>query len=153
MISWHYTIAARAMDILEDGMIKPATAGVIPPERPAVWFSVHPHWEATANKRALLAGGEIIHLSTTDMFNGLAGELWRFGLDTRHLLPWKRLIKKARISKSEQHNLICAADLMGGKPSHWYGSIQPIDVEETRAEIFNNKSRKWERLQCQELHM
>ncbi len=46
----------RFNDILRDGFIKPATAGLPPGERPAVWFSSNPVWEETANKRAEFDG-------------------------------------------------------------------------------------------------
>jgi hypothetical protein len=43
-------VAEHYNAIVKDGVIRPATEGVPPGERPAVWFSIHPTWEPTATK-------------------------------------------------------------------------------------------------------
>ena len=45
---WHYTTGTCFLQIVDDGMIRPATAFIAPGERPIVWFSAHPLWEPTA---------------------------------------------------------------------------------------------------------
>ena len=50
---WHYTTVNRALQIVESGVIKPATAFVPKGEKPAVWFSSNQFWENSCNKGIL----------------------------------------------------------------------------------------------------
>src|SRR5437867_4326059 len=72
---WHYTVQRHLPGIIASEEIRPATAGVPRGERPVVWFSANPEWEATANKDALnVRTGMVERLSrerTHDLF-GLA---------------------------------------------------------------------------------
>lgn len=63
---WHYTIGQRIDSIIEDGMIKLATAFVPQNERPVVWCSFSPKWEETANKTYVKLGREYFP-DTTEM--------------------------------------------------------------------------------------
>jgi hypothetical protein len=45
---YHYTTLSRALQIVIDGQIKQATAGVPKDEKPVVWFSFRQDWEPTA---------------------------------------------------------------------------------------------------------
>jgi hypothetical protein len=47
---YHYTILSRFLGIWRDGKINPTTKGIRRREIPAVWLSVAPAWEYTANK-------------------------------------------------------------------------------------------------------
>src|SRR5262245_30228238 len=47
---YHYTIGHRLVAIVNEGIIKPATAYVPEGERPAVWFTINPNWDETATK-------------------------------------------------------------------------------------------------------
>ncbi len=49
MKAYHYTVSDRIASIAKHG-IKLSEAGVIPPEKPAVWFSTNPVYEMTALK-------------------------------------------------------------------------------------------------------
>jgi hypothetical protein len=53
----HYTVGIRMKMILRDALIKPATTNVPEGERPAVWFSMNPVWEETANKAIMTKAG------------------------------------------------------------------------------------------------
>jgi len=45
---WHYTTGTHFREIVDDGMILPATAFLAPGERPIVWCSANPLWEPPA---------------------------------------------------------------------------------------------------------
>ena len=143
MTAWHYTISDRAWSIFSDGLIKPATAGVYHPEKPVVWFSTQQHWEPTANKVAVLRGGSMVHMTTKQMFDELAGELFRFGIGTHHLLPWHRLARAARIPIKVQKGLIKAARAVRADPIKWYGTLEPVPVTDTIIQRFNPIKNEW----------
>jgi hypothetical protein len=142
MMVWHYTIADRADGILEDGLIRPATAGVPDHEKPVVWFSANPRWEPTANKIIMTMGTERV-LSTNEMlYSGFAGSLWRFGVQHDALIPWVPLQRIARIKKKEAKRLSRKAIKDRANPMHWYGSLEPVRVEDTTIEC-HNRYRGW----------
>ena len=132
---WHYTILDRAKRILLDGKIKAATAGVPTREIPVVWFSAQQVWEPTANKMVVrkhaLEFETKITLTTRQMFDGVAGPLVRFGIDSDTLLPWAILKRKAKISRKEQTRLIKKAKLVGSDPMLWYGHLYNLVLWDT----------------------
>ena len=143
MSAWHYTISDRAWLIFQDGLIKPATAGVRHPEKPVVWFSTQQHWEPTANKMAYTTSGELIHMSTKMMFQEVGGELFRFGIGTHHLLPWHRLARAARIPIKVQKGLITTAREAKADPMKWYGTLKPVPVIDTIIQRYNPIKKEW----------
>lgn len=82
-VYWHYTTLDRYTLIYRDRLITPATAFVIAPERPAVWFSCHPHWEPTANKGIM--EGRLVRTATMDEMEEAGGGLVRIGVERRYL--------------------------------------------------------------------
>ena len=61
-ILWHYTFLPHLESILREGLIRPATALVEPPERPIVWFSKNQFWERTVTKSMKSRDGRLIEL-------------------------------------------------------------------------------------------
>jgi hypothetical protein len=122
-------------------MIRPATAFVPEGELPVVWFSTQPFWEPTANKMIETADGRTTRLSNTQCRDFL-GPLFRFGVPTKHLIPWIRLIKKARISKAEQRRL--RANSGGSGPEFWHGSLESVPIKHTVVQKMN-KDNEWEK--------
>lgn len=127
MIIYHYTTQKAINSILSNTFLHPALGGVIPPEKPAVWFSSNPKWEPTANKSILTPDGHTRLLTTKDMFELIP--LYRFGIDSREALPWAQLVRKARISRKMQRFLIEVGRQRGARPTDWYGilTLVPID--------------------------
>ena len=66
-ILWRYTFLPHLESILRDGLIRPATALVEPPERPIVWFSKNQFWERTVTKSMKFSDGRSIELDFKGM--------------------------------------------------------------------------------------
>ena len=111
-----------------------------------VWFSTNQKWEPTANKMIRMKGmpkHTARTLTTKEMFAELGSELWRFGVHTDLLLPWPALKRAARISSKMQRFLISKAIPVGGDPMQWYGSLEPIRVEETTVQHYHPIEKQW----------
>jgi len=76
---WHYTTGQNFRLIVEDQLIKPATAHISWREKPAVWFSTHPLWELTAYKARRTPDGSFITISR-DETTALGGGIVRFSV-------------------------------------------------------------------------
>jgi hypothetical protein len=132
---WHYTTDTKLDSIYADGELKPTAKGVPDRERPALWFSSNQIWEPTANKAFALANGTPVRpLTSQEMLEMF--QLVRFGIDSKLLLPWHRLRKVANIGSIEQRRLIKAARKVGSSPVQWFGSLEPIALNQLTRQNF-----------------
>ena len=129
-IRWHYTTGARLTVILKTGMIEPATAGVIPPEKPVVWFTESDDWEPTANKMLRSEDGTIRSLSREETAHH-AGGLVRIGVAQESAPhPYASLIAIARATRGTVKRLSIVAEREGSNVDLWYFSTRPVDYRE-----------------------
>lgn len=126
---YHYTTGDRLIPIFESGQIHPATAGVNPPEIPAVWLSVAPQWERTASK-GLIGNGEFRTASMQEMIER-TGSLCRLRIDpTAVSLIWPPKLREIlKIGKTSLGGLLSSARKVGANPSDWRAVAGPIPVE------------------------
>lgn len=82
MLLWHYTTFHKFKAIDVDGLIKPSTVGLLPGERPVVWFSANQTWDATANKSVIERNGRR-HSLTREGTHLVSGGLIRIGVEPK----------------------------------------------------------------------
>ena len=126
---WHYTTGQRFLTIVVDGVIQPSTAFVEPPERPIVWFSTHPVWEATACK-GLFVPGDGPRIATFAEMVRLGGGVVRFGV-APPTAPYhfQALVQRSGMSVAMAHGLRHRGQAQGADPSDWWGTFQPVPRE------------------------
>jgi hypothetical protein len=142
---WHYTNGLVIDDILSDGVIKLATAGVQRPERPAAWFSTNPTWDASANrgnmtlkKREYQPG--VIHVNLSkdieetpfdpakmdEVFKGR----FRIGVIAEAASHgWESFKKLSGMDKAVARAL---ERTKYGDPTEWRASFQPVERKQWR---------------------
>ena len=127
-IVWHYTIGDRALDILEGGVIKRATAGVPEGEKPIVWFSTNQVWEQTACKFTHTPTGPVRlnKEQTAELGNGL----YRFGvLDKTAPYKWRELRQKAGMTSATVKHLESWGKAQGANIGQWRGTFEDVPIE------------------------
>jgi hypothetical protein len=127
---FHYTTASRLRLILECELIKVATAGVHPGERPAVWFSSNPDWEPTATK--LLQDPETGAVRKLSFF-----EMAKLDTPVRiEIAPraapytWEAFTQLSGCSRKMLKSLEKAALEVGAAPSQWRVSFAPVGCDD-----------------------
>lgn len=135
---WHYTVGVHLRSIVRDGQINPSTAWVGEGERPAVWCTINPQWEATANKAMRMDDGQLRALSKRETAS--EGE----GLYRIEVMPeacpygwndWKRL---SRINERLARSLARVGREVGSNYDDWRASFEPITAKSwVRIEIEN----------------
>jgi len=125
-IRWHYTIGHRLKKILEDGEIRPATAGEPKGEKPAVWFSIHDDWEPTANKFTVGFDGKPVVLTREQTENG-GGGLCRIGV-AKEMAPhnWEAHKRLSGITAKEARRIYQKAIAQGTRPGHWFTTYSAV---------------------------
>jgi hypothetical protein len=123
---WHYTTGECFWHIVQDGLIKPATARVPAGENPIVWFSTNPEWEPTANKSWVNPQGTLVGLDK-DATAKLGGGLVRIGV-ANETAPhdWHAIKELSRMSSRMSRGLYAAAVACGARPGDWWGSLEPV---------------------------
>jgi hypothetical protein len=126
---WHYTVGDCLSEIILEGIIRPATAGVPLNERPITWFTASPEWEETANKNWLTPSGKIIRLGREETRERCGG-LFRIGVSDKYPLQhFARIIDRARQDKRETRVLVAAAKEVGSNPMReWYGTFDCVAI-------------------------
>lgn len=125
-LAYHYTVGLRAEQILESGVIRPATARIDAQEIPVVWFSKAAFFEPTAAKLLVDPATGKSHRASILEMQGHCGGIWRFGIARDCLIPWPALISVARIRSSTARHLERAGHAQGALPSDWLGSLKPV---------------------------
>ena len=127
LIAWHYTTGEKFSRIIADGFLRPSTIGVVAPEKPILWFSVNQTWEPTATKPLGRPDGSI-QLLTMEECRDYGGGLCRFGIDSKSLIRWPELGKKAKIAPTLARGLCETAKTQGANPLDWFGTIKKVPV-------------------------
>lgn len=138
---WHYTVGLLLSQILDDALIKPATAFVLNPrEHPVVWFSANPDWEATANKMWRNPDGTVEKLDREETHR-CCGGLARIGVLPRVApFSWRVLKRLSGMERSLARGLEEAARKMGGDPGKWFGSFKPVvQAEWVRVQVWEGR--------------
>ena len=138
---WHYSNGLAIPKILEEGVIRLATAGIKPPERGVAWFSTNPIWEPSANRGNMLIKKQeyqpgLISVATKDikvtkfdpdeMDKAFHGR-FRIGIAPEHAPhDWKALKKLARIPKEIALSMETNDHAEWGNPAEWRGTLVPV---------------------------
>ena len=129
IILWHYTFLPHLKSILRDGLIKPATALVEPPERPIVWFSRNQFWERTVTKGMKLACGRLLELD----FNAMVAHgvfPVRIGvLSETAPYDWLALRTISHMKPAMADGLVRVAEKIGADAQDWFGTFTPVPME------------------------
>lgn len=140
-LAWHYTTGENFVAICDSKYIKPAKIGVLPPEKPIVWFSTHKHYEPTARKMKM--DGSI---ASVDELFLLGRGLVRFGLPVNRLIHWNKLKSKARMHESVAKRLEDIGRDQGADPQQWHGLLKKVSIEEcVRIDVMDN-NKQWVRV-------
>jgi hypothetical protein len=150
---WHYT--ARLKEILESGVILPATANVPEREIPIVWFSTNQDWEKTVTKVIRRRDGtETGQLSRDDLVaHGFTCA--RIGVSPETAPHhWVALKRIGRINNATARGLYSEALKKGADPMEWRGTIDPVMQDKWLAiEIFNEGQWiRYERDEANRIH-
>ncbi len=126
---WHYTVQVRLPDIINSGVILPATAGVEHRERRAVWTSTNPVWEETANKPHVDECGLV-------QMGAKQSTATRFGLARIEVRPeaapydWIAFRAMSGIRPEVAAGLARAGVASGSNPYTWFVSFEPIEDDD-----------------------
>lgn len=154
---WHYTNGRMIDAILESGVIKLATAGLQPPERPAAWFSTNPLWDASANRGNIYLKKKdyqpgLVNVNVKDfeevpfdpdemdkLFNGR----FRIGV-IAEAAPhgWESFKKMSGMPKITQQSFERMGTEGKGNPIEWRASFQPVERKQWRT-VEKMKSGLW----------
>ena len=123
---YHYTTGNRLEGIATAEEITPATAGVFPPEKPAVWLSTAAEWEHTATK-GIIEDGQQRSATFEEMIKS-DGCLVRIQIDPAQvkLIPPAKLKEFLGMKKATLEGLVRAAKDAGANPSQWRAVAGPI---------------------------
>jgi hypothetical protein len=117
-IIWHYTAGVHLPSIIASGVIRRATVGVYPPEKPVTWFSLDPTWEMTASKGPIFSDlpSEVLRDLTHRRYGGLV----RIGVELQHA-PFgiDDLHRVARCNRQTVELLKRTGIRCGATPSDW----------------------------------
>lgn len=141
---YHYTIGGNFKRIFASGVILPATAGVLPPERPIVWFSTNPLWENTVVKGIPVVSGGYVDMGWAEL-NHFGIPLIRIGvaLETAPL-RWRDLREQSLMKISYASGLARVAKLEFAQPGEWRGTFEPVPVEKwLTIETYNVQATRW----------
>lgn len=125
---FHYTVAEYYNQIIQDGRIRPATAGVPAGELSAVWFSLHRLWEPTASKG-------LKHRETGEVHRATWDEMQQFGPMRIEVGPetaphrWKDYLRLSGVTSAHARGLERAARSRGANAFQWRVSFDPVPTE------------------------
>ena len=143
---FHYTVGVRFEQILDDGAIKPATAGINTwAERPVVWLTYRSAWEPTANKLAMGPQGKVISLDE-ERTASVGKGLFRISVDENDLalVTWTEFRAESGVPPKVARSLQRRACDQGSNPKDWRVTYDPIDMEDwTDVEVYNGKAGEW----------
>lgn len=142
MIAWHYTTGAKLELILNSGVLRPADIGVEPPEKPILWFSLHPYYENSARKGLRDDSGRVTRAATVAEMYEMGGGLFRFGCPINQLKHGEVLRKAAKMQSIVWRKLLKGAVAMGASAGDWWGHIGEVPIADLVFEAMDDKL-KW----------
>lgn len=137
MIVHHYTVACKIPAILKSGKLIPSMAPVPELEKPALWFSSHSLWEASA---ARVNGTTMQLFSLMEHVNWLG--LCRFTIDTdkvSNVHHASQAIKYLNMDEADLMSLVAAGIRMGAHPDDWWFTPDDMLLEHTKFELIVSK--------------
>ena len=164
----HYTVRGHLDQIMAERVIRQATEGLQPGERPAVWFSTNPLWERTVCKfdrpNGGPLGGSLQHhwemsqrpFEAFVVEDGMPGAKLETIDSQPQLQParitvaddvapytWHDFKRLSGISKKSARALYQAAIPMDARPGEWFVSFEPVPAEKWLAvELYNGTGWK-----------
>lgn len=140
---WHYTTGETFRLIEESGLLLPTAIGIVPPEKPLLWFSEHPIYEPTAIK-ALLKNGVIRNMTLRELYK-YGGGLCRLGYPRTGLHHDRELREVAFISRQVWRLLVSQGRKQGSNPLHWWGTTEALPISRLVVEIMD-EDMVWQRV-------
>lgn len=127
-IIWHYSIGDHLPSLIASGVIRRATFGVEPPEKPVTWFSLNPTWEVMASKAPIFS--DVPAKVRMDWTHDNRGGLVRIGVELRHA-PFGiyELHRVARCRRKEVDDLVRIGIRDGASPSEWRFTPDEVPAE------------------------
>jgi hypothetical protein len=141
---FHYTTGECLIDIITDGEIK-VTKENSKYMMPAVWFSMNPFWEETANKslRCVITGKRRFGNKRDTHNHG--GGLSR--IQVHHStapLNFKQYVKASGITNKIKKGLIRSAKQVGSDYRQWRISLKPVKkIDWIKVERFDWEKQCW----------
>lgn len=125
---WHYTVAIRALEILESGALLPGNRN-IPKGKPVLWFSSNPTWENSCNWEYESPVGVLTRLNQRQTQLELGG-LFRFSapLGTA-LIKWPDIGWMAGLSSDDCISLADWGASHGAKAMEWAGVMHQLPIK------------------------
>ena len=138
-ILWHYTFLPHLESILRDGLIKPATALVEPPERPIVWFSRNQFWERTVTKSMKFSDGRWIELDFKGMVKHGVFPVRIGVLPETAPYDWLALRTISHMKPEMADGLVRVAEELRADPRDWRGTFSPVAIAAwVELEVYRN---------------
>ena len=131
--------------IVKDGVIRPATEGVPPDERPAVWFSIHPTWEPTATKALKDRKTGQAHRASWKEMQQLEPVRIEVGPDAAPH-GWDDYLRLSGASVVTTRGLERAARRWGANALQWRVSFDPVPTQQW-LEVEQWSEKGWEPIQ------
>jgi hypothetical protein len=126
-MTWHYTVGTNLVAILESGMLRPAIAGVPAGERPAVWFSMNPVWERTANKSWIVRATGIAYVLSREETETKGNGLFRFQVRPEAApYSWDEFKRLSGASRQTIRQMERRARDLLALPQDWRVSFDPV---------------------------
>ncbi len=141
---FHYSVARYLPQILEDNQISPSTQGFEKERWHAVWFSMNPIWEETANKMYMSSGIRIPgnKLDTHEMGKGLM-RIEVIPKAAPH--DWEQYKSISKMPGKLSRGIVKAAKDCGANPNEWRASFEPVSEKDWLGiELFNWDNQVWE---------
>lgn len=142
---FHYTVTEHYKAIVKDGVIRPATEGVPPDERPAVWFSIHPTWEPTATKALKDRKTGQAHRASWKEMQQLGPVRIEVGPDAAPH-GWDDYLRLSGASVVTTRGLERAATRWGANALQWRVSFDPVPTQQW-LEVEQWSGKGWEPIQ------
>ena len=138
-ILWHYTFLPHLESILRDGLIKPATALVEPPERPIVWFSGNQFWERTVTKSMKFSDGRWIELDFKGMVKHGVFPVRIGVLPETAPYDWLALRTISHMKPAMADGLVRVAEEVRADAQDWFGTFTPVAIAAwVELEVYRN---------------
>jgi hypothetical protein len=120
---WHYTTYLHAVQICDDGRIKPTRQDG---GQDAVWFSDAPLWEPTASKAALDQTGKYRTGDCQDTFRSGCGFVRLRISPNVKLLSWREYKRLTDMPSTIANEFERDGRELGADPINWFCSFDPV---------------------------
>ena len=145
MTIYHYTKGIHIQSILQEGVIRPATFGVVGQERPAVWCTTHPDWEPLCNVLKVDGStGRMTWGSREESAQAFQG-LYRIQIDPAFApYNWTTHRRSSGATAKVLRQLVKTARLVGSNEWDWRVSYDPIpDAGWITVEAWDGEKQEW----------